>query len=88
LENAVGNEKRIKELYEKAHRNPASLKFSEACTLAEGVGFRLDRVHGSHNIFVHSNPKCLLNVQEVRRQAKAYQVRQLLKMIDEFKLLP
>lgn len=85
----MANPKRVRVIYEKALGNPASLKFGEVCTLAEGVGFRLDRIRGSHHIFVHSNPHChLLNLQEVRGQAKPYQVRQLLKLIEEFQLLP
>ena len=79
---------RIRDLFEKAHRKPAGLRFSEACALAEGVGFRLDRVKGSHHIFVHHRYKLLLNFQKVKGEAKAYQVRQLLKCIEEFQLLP
>lgn len=84
----MGKRERIRELYQKARRKPASLKFSEACTLVEGVGFRLDRVRGSHHIFVHDSHKALLNFQKVKGEAKAYQVKQLLKYIEEFELLP
>ena len=83
----MGSEKRVRAIHDRAIGNPASLKFRELCMLAEGVGFTLDRVRGSHHIFVHSNPKCLLNFQDVKGQAKAYQVRQLLKMVEEFQLL-
>ena len=78
---------RIRELYEKALRKPASLKFRDHWTLAEGVGFRLDRTRGSHHIFIHDSPKMLLNFQEVKGQAKPYQVRQLLALIKEHNLL-
>ena len=74
----MGDEKRIRELYEKALRKPSSLKFREVWTLAEGVGFRLDRTRGSHHIFIHDSPKMLLNLQKVKGQAKPYQVKQLL----------
>ncbi len=84
----MGKKERIEALHEKARRKPASLKFSEACALAEGVRFRLDRVKGSHHIFVHDRHKVLLNFQKVRGQAKPYQVRQLLNCIEEFQLLP
>jgi predicted RNA binding protein YcfA (HicA-like mRNA interferase family) len=84
----MGKRERIRELYEKARRKPANLRFNEACALAEGVGFRLDRVRGSHHIFVHDSHKILLNFQKVKGEAKAYQVKQLLKYIEEFQLLP
>ncbi len=84
----MGDEKRIRDLYEKALRKPGSLKFREICALAEGVGFRLDRTRGSHHIFVHDSPKMLLNRQKVKGQAKPYQVKQLLALIKEHSLLP
>jgi hypothetical protein len=84
----MGKKERIKDLYEKARRKPAGLRFSDACALAEGVGFRLDRVKGSHHIFVHDRLKLLMNFQKVKGEAKAYQVRQLLGCIEEFQLMP
>ena len=30
-----------------------NVRFNDACKLAEAFGFRLDRVSGSHHIFVH-----------------------------------
>jgi len=84
----MGDEKRIRELYEKALRKSSSLKFREARALAEGVGFRLDRTRGSHHIFIHDSSKILLNLQNVKGQAKPYQVRQLVTLIQEHNLLP
>jgi len=84
----MGDEKRIRGLYEKALRKPNSLKFREVRALAEGVGFRLDRTRGSHHIFIHDSPKMLLNLQNVKGEAKPYQVRQLAALIDEHNLLP
>lgn len=84
----MGKEKRINKLYQRARGKPASLKFKEVRQLAEGVGFRLDRIKGSHHIFAHDDYGLLLNLQEVNGQAKAYQVRQLLKFIEDFQLLP
>ncbi len=77
----MGDEKRVRNFYEKALRKPGSLKFREICALAEGVGFRLDRIRGSHHVFVHYSPKTLLNLQKVKGRAKPYQVKQLLALI-------
>lgn len=69
-------------LLEKARRNPASLRFSELCGLAEAFGFRFDRQRGSHAFYVNPRIKAVMNFQERKGMAKAYQVRQLLSSID------
>jgi predicted RNA binding protein YcfA (HicA-like mRNA interferase family) len=55
-------------------------------SLAEGFGFRLDRVSGSHHIFVHEGISELVNLQEVRGEAKPYQIRQFLKLVERYNL--
>ncbi|MBN4054628.1 type II toxin-antitoxin system HicA family toxin [Nitrospira defluvii] len=45
-------------------------------------GFKLDRISGSHHIFIHSIIPELINLQDVRGKAKPYQVKQLLKIIE------
>jgi predicted RNA binding protein YcfA (HicA-like mRNA interferase family) len=50
--------------------------------LVEGFGFRLSRIDGSNHIFVHSDIPELVNLQEVKGQAKPYQMRQFLKLIE------
>ncbi len=66
----------------KALASPANLRFAEACALARGFGFHLCRVSGSHHIFVHPNVRELINLQDVRGKAKAYQVKQLLQIVE------
>ena len=48
--------------------------------------FRFDRINGSHHIFVHPNIPELLNLQNVKGKAKAYQVKQLLQLIEKYNL--
>jgi len=52
----------------------------------EGFGFRLSRTEGSHHIFVHPEIPELLNLQEIRGQAKVYQIRQFLKLVERYSL--
>ncbi len=73
-------------LLEKALASPNNLRFAEAQALAEALGFRLSRVSGSHHIFVHPAIPELLNMQEVRGQAKPYQIRQLLHLTEKYNL--
>jgi predicted RNA binding protein YcfA (HicA-like mRNA interferase family) len=63
-----------------------NVAFSDLTNLVEGFGFRLDRVSGSHHIFVHSNIPELVNLQEVKGEAKPYQIRQFLKLVERHNL--
>jgi predicted RNA binding protein YcfA (HicA-like mRNA interferase family) len=54
--------------------------------MVERFGFRLDRVSGSHHIFVHEAIPELVNLQEVKGEAKPYQIRQFLRLIELYNL--
>ena len=75
-----------KKLLKKLLSSAKNVKFSEATALAEAVGFKEDRMKGSHHIFVHPGITQLLNLQEVKGEAKPYQVRQLVKLIEKHNL--
>jgi predicted RNA binding protein YcfA (HicA-like mRNA interferase family) len=66
--------------------NPRNVRFKDMMTLVEAFGFRLSRVKGSHHIFVHPQVQELLNLQEVKGQAKPYQIRQFLKLVEQYNL--
>ncbi len=63
-----------------------NVAFADLEKLAEGLGFELRRVSGSHHIYGHPGVEELLNLQEVRGQAKPYQVRQLLRLVERYGL--
>ena len=73
-------------LLQKALASPANLRFEEACALAQAFGFHLSRVSASHHIFVHPGVRELVNLQNVQGHAKAYQVRQLLRLVERYNL--
>ena len=54
--------------------------------LLSAFGFELDRVSGSHHIFKHPDIPELINIQKVRGQAKPYQIRQFLKLVERYNL--
>jgi hypothetical protein len=54
--------------------------------LVEAFGFELRRTSGSHHVFVHPDVRELLNLQEVRGQAKPYQIRQFLRLVERYAL--
>ena len=52
-----------------------NLHFDEIVALAEGFGFSLARISGSHHIFIHPDLPEPINLQNVAGRAKPYQVR-------------
>lgn len=66
--------------------SPANARFEDVCRLVEAFGFRLARVSGSHHIFVHPAVPELVNLQEVGGEAKPYQVRQFLRLVERYRL--
>jgi predicted RNA binding protein YcfA (HicA-like mRNA interferase family) len=64
----------------------ANVAFGDLCGLAEKLGFELRRVSGSHHVFVHPAISELVNLQSIRGQAKPYQVRQLMRLIERYDL--
>ena len=63
-----------------------NIRFSEATAVAEAFGFRLDRVTGSHHIFLHPDLPELINLQNVKGKAKPYQIKQVLKIVEKYNL--
>ena len=64
----------------------ANVSFADMRDLVEGFGFRLSRVTGSHHIFVHRDVPELVNLQEVKGDAKPYQIRQFLRLVERHDL--
>ena len=64
-----------------------NIRFGDLQVLLEGLGFRLKRISGSHHVYRHSKIPQSVSVQpDNNQQAKPYQLRQLVKLIDEFEL--
>ena len=64
----------------------ANVSFSDMRRLVESFGFELRRTRGSHHIFVHPEILELLNLQEVRGEAKPYRIRQFLRLVERYAL--
>lgn len=71
------------ELLRRAQASPGSLRFRALMRLAECYGFEMRRQRGSHVIFDHPTYERLMVLQDVRGHAKPYQVRQLLRALQE-----
>ena len=77
---------RKRKLLQKVLTNQRNVRFSDIVNLVEAFGFRLVRMRGSHHIFTHPDVKELVNLQNVKGQAKPYQIRQFLKLIERYNL--
>jgi predicted RNA binding protein YcfA (HicA-like mRNA interferase family) len=65
---------------------PHNVRFRDLLGLANALGFRVERIEGSHHILTHPDLAELLNLQEVKGEVKPYQVRQLLRLIERHNL--
>jgi len=63
-----------------------NVHFGDLVDLAESLGFRLARASGSHYIYSHPAIPEMLNVQDVSGEAKPYQIRQLLRLVERYNL--
>jgi predicted RNA binding protein YcfA (HicA-like mRNA interferase family) len=79
----MNRKKLLKKLSEGQFGNVA---FKDLVNLAEGFGFQLARINGSHHLFNHVGIPELLNLQEVQGKAKPYQIRQFLRLIERHNL--
>jgi hypothetical protein len=64
----------------------ANIRFEELCHLLQTKGFQM-RISGRHHIFTKSGVTERLNLQRVGSKAKPYQVRQVRKILANYKLL-
>ncbi len=73
----------LSRLLEGHNRN---VDFADFTRLVEAFGFRLDRTRGSHHFYVHVNAPEVMNLQSVQGEAKPYQIRQFLKLVERYNL--
>lgn len=66
-------------------RADANIRFNDLRRLLVRLGF-VERIRGSHHIFVKEGVEELLNLQREGTNAKAYQVRQVRAMLKRYRL--
>jgi predicted RNA binding protein YcfA (HicA-like mRNA interferase family) len=69
--------------HEKIRNNPANVRFEVAVTWLLSFGFVERDAKGSHIVLTHPDWDGKLTMQDHKGYAKAYQVRQALKAIEE-----
>lgn len=64
-----------------------NIRFRELQSLLEALGFSLKRISGSHHIYEHPSLPQSVSIQpDKNQQAKPYQCRQLVKLIERYDL--
>jgi hypothetical protein len=64
--------------------NPKGVRFSDACKVAELLGFTAKGGKGSHNVFAKPGEITQLNFQNRKGKIPPYQARQLIAMIEAY----
>ncbi|MFO7646158.1 MAG: type II toxin-antitoxin system HicA family toxin [Desulfosarcina sp.] len=75
-----------RKLLQKIIDGSKNIRFTEMFNLVEGFGFKLSRADGSHHIFARPGIPEFVNLQDVNGQAKPYQIRQFLKLVEKHNL--
>ena len=63
-----------------------NVSFDDFIDLLEGFGFREVRQHGSHRALARPDISELINVQPVQGEAKPYQIRQFIRIVERYNL--
>ena len=64
----------------------SNVPFADMVTLVEAFGFKHARTAGSHHIYCHPGIPELINLQNVKGEAKPYQVRQFLRLVEKYNI--
>ena len=75
-----------RKLLERIYNNNKNVKFSEFTLLVEAFGFTQIRVRGSHHIYAREGIYDMVNIQNDKGEAKPYQVKQFLNLVEIYNL--
>jgi predicted RNA binding protein YcfA (HicA-like mRNA interferase family) len=76
------NRKKLLRILARGHLQ--NVAFADFVHLVKGFGFELLRASGTHHIFGRPDIPELVNLQEVGGQAKPYQIRQFLRLVERY----
>jgi predicted RNA binding protein YcfA (HicA-like mRNA interferase family) len=65
-----------------------NIRFGDFLRVIEAFGFSFERITGSHHIYSHTEMPEPISVQpDKNNQAKVYQTRQFLRLIEKYDLI-
>lgn len=77
----------LADILEKMRNNPAGVRFADVCRICDHYFGKARQASGSHRIYKtpwHGDPR--VNIQNSKGNAKAYQVKQVLKAIERLEV--
>jgi hypothetical protein len=77
---------RCKKILKKIVKGSKNIRFDDLVYLVECFGFVLDRKSGSHNIYKHNEIEEMINIQNINGEAKPYQIKQFISLIEKYDL--
>jgi predicted RNA binding protein YcfA (HicA-like mRNA interferase family) len=78
---------RPRKLLQRIHAKKANVRFSDFERLVVALGFRHVDTEGSHRTYEHRvHKQARLNLQPMGGEAKRYQIKQLLHLVEEYNL--
>jgi hypothetical protein len=80
----IGPMHRSRRLQRLSQRTLHHVRFADLRDLVQGFDYRLLRISSSHHIFSHPDISALVNLQEVRGEAKPYLIRQFLRLVERY----
>ena len=75
-----------RELLDELKANPKKIRFTRLCQIAEAFGFQTRKGTRSHRVYYRDGVREILNFQNVGGRAKAYQVKQFIKIVENYDL--
>lgn len=75
-----------KKLLQRILNNQKNIKFSDFISIVVAFGFSHTRTEGSHTIFKNIEVSEIMNFQNVNGEAKPYQIKQFLSIIEKYNL--
>jgi len=73
-------------LYQRLINSQKNVKFSDFVTVIIAFGFSFNRITGSHHIYDHTDVPQSVSIQPDNNQAKPYQIRQFLRLVEKYNL--
>jgi predicted RNA binding protein YcfA (HicA-like mRNA interferase family) len=63
----------------------ANIPFDGLCGLLERLGYQLDRIEGSHHVFIYPGQPEIINIQPGKDgKAKDYQVKRIRQILTKY----
>ena len=68
------------------YNNRKNVSFNDFTAIVLSFGFVLSRSDGSHHIYKNSTVAEFINLQNVNGEAKPYQIKQFLSLVEKYNL--